>query len=226
MPRKKLPATNNDADPSIILPNRVRRTQAQIDNGLRVVIRNGGSIRAAAKEMGVELAAVRSWMERHRERYAELEVEMGPELEAQSVNGFRAFVIRAEEAKKAALEGVIDDIAADEADMATFRAALARGETPDAPALRIRNKAGVLKDLSISQGIGVQKVLELTNRPTQIVEHRTPAEAFARLRALGAQIIEGTATEVAPAMLVETTAAAPVAALPSEATEHGSRNDH
>lgn len=164
-------------------PGQRYRTEAQIENGMRVIIRNGGSMTAAARELGVKLSAVKEWKYSRLERYKELEREMGPELEAQAVAGLQAFVVRAEEAKRGALESVITDIEEG----------------------NLRDPAKTLKDVSIAQGIGVQKILELTNRPTAIVEHRTPEEAFARLRSLGA-VIEGTA---------DTLGDEPVAALPA-----------
>ena len=183
MPAKKLAVKD---DPSILAPGQRHRTEAQIENGLRAIIRNGGSLTTTARELGVNVETVKNWKVRRRERYAELEREMGAELEAQAVDGFRAFVVRAEEAKRGALEQVILDIEEG----------------------NIRDAAKTLKDVAIAQGIGVQKILELTNRPTAIVEHRTPAEAFARLRSLGA-IIEGTA---------DTLGDEPVAALPAPTT--------
>jgi hypothetical protein len=166
-------------DPAILAPGARYRTEAQIENGLRVVIRNGGSISAAAREMGIAVTTVKSWLDPdrgRRERFEQLKREMGPELEAQAVAGLQAFIVRAEHAKRGALEAVIVDI--DNGD--------------------VKDPAKTLKDVAIAQGIGVQKILELTNRPTAIVEHRTPEEAYARLRALGA-VIEGTADTLEPA---------------------------
>lgn len=166
-----------DDDPAILAPGTRYRTEAQIENGLKVIIRNGGSFSAAAREMGVARTTVVSWLDdgRRRERYEAIRREMGPELEAQAVAGLQSFIVRAEEAKRGALEQVITAI--DEGDL--------------------KDPAKTLKDVAIAQGIGVQKILELTNRPTAIVEHRTPEEAYARLRALGA-VIEGTADTLDP----------------------------
>lgn len=169
-------------------------TPPQIDLGLRALVRNGGSGTTTARELGIPVDTVNSWRRRHRERYEELRVQMGPELEAQAIADFRGFVQRAEEAKSLALEKTVD--------------ALEAGD--------IKDPAKTLQAISISQGIAVQKVLELSGRPTAIVEHRSMAEALARLRALGAEVIEGTAVAVVDS--AEPTVSAPVAELPSEAT--------
>jgi transposase-like protein len=145
-------------------------TPPQIDAGLRVVVRHGGSATVAARELGIPVNTVESWKKRHRERYHQLREEMGPELERQAQQGFLAFVTRAEEAKAKALEAVVEGL-----DAGT-----------------VKDPARALQQVSISQGIAVQKVLELSGRPTSIVEHRSVAETIAQLRSLGAEIIEGT----------------------------------
>lgn len=202
------------------------RSRAEQDAGMKVMIRNGGSPTAAGRELGIPAATCNSWRKEHPDRYLELQRELGPELEAQAVAGFQAFVLRAEAAKSKVLDRFLGDLEADAADWQSYAEAVQAGKDPKPPAPRVKDAAKSLQAISISQGIGVQKVLELTGRPTHIVETRSLSEAMARLRELGAEAIDGTATEE-PAMLPEATAAAPVAALPMEATEHnGTRNDH
>lgn len=223
----------------LVAPNkRVYRTQEQVDQGLRVVIAHGGSVTAAAKALDVNYEVVKKWVDRNKERYAELEREMGPELEAQAVADFQGFLKRSEEAKRKALQTTVNNMDADARDeaiylenMRLYQAALERGDAdvqePTPPAKRVKDAGKTLQHIAISQGIAVQKILELTGRPTAVVQHTSMNEALARLKALGA-VVEGVATDITDVLSSEDhpTVPAPVAGLPREATAHGPGHDH
>lgn len=223
----------------IVAPaHRVYRSSEQVEQGLRTIIAHGGSHTAAANALGLDVEIVRRWKVRNKERYAELEREMGPELEAQAVQDFQGFLKRSEEAKRKALQTTVDNMDADARDeeiylenMRLYQAALERGDAdvqePSPPSKRVRDAGKTLQHIAISQGIAVQKILELTGRPTQVVQHTSMNEALARLKALGA-VVEGVATDITDVLPSDDhpTVSAPVAGLPREATAHGPGHDH
>lgn len=189
-------------------PGTYKYTMQQREAALLALVHNGGAIKATALELGMEYETLHSWCTtRYKARYHELREKHGPELEAKAVAGLQGFLVRAEEAKGKALDATVAQI-----DDGT-----------------IKDPAKALQHISVSQGISVQKILELTQRPTQIHEHRSMNEIVSRLKALGADI-QGVATEIPDATVLpskSTTVSAPVAELPLEATApDGSRNDH
>lgn len=141
-------------------------TVEQRDAALLAVVLNGGRVHQAARDLDVSAETLRSWMQRHRARYEELQQKHGPELEAKAVANLQGFIVRSEEAKSVALDATVVHLESGEA----------------------KNPGNDLKNIAIAQGIAVQKVLELTARPTSIVEHRSIAEAIERMRALGGEI--------------------------------------
>lgn len=138
----------------------------QRDQALLAVIMSGGRVKQTAKELGINYETLRSMVDRNREHYEELQRKHGPELEARAVANLQAFVARAEEAKFIALDASVAQIEAGES----------------------KSPANDLKNIAVAQGISVQKILELSGRPTQIVQHGGLAEAMARLRQLGATV--------------------------------------
>lgn len=208
-------------------PGQHRRNKKQIDACILALVLNGGSISDTALEYGESPAAIREWRRRYPARYAELQQEYGPEIERRAVAELQAFITRAERAKGLALSRTVDLMEADARDEASHQELVDSGALGDdeikPPTMRVRNTHAALKDIAIAQGISVQKVLELTNRPTQVIEHRSPAEAMAQLRALGALVIDGTA-DVLPSG--EVNASAPVAELTRGGSADGNRDDH
>lgn len=141
-------------------------TPDQRDAALLAVIMSGGRVKQTARELDVNYETLRSMVDRNHERYEELQRKHGPELEARAVANLQAFVARAEEAKFIALDASVAQIEAGES----------------------KSPANDLKNIAVAQGISVQKILELSGRPTQIVQHGGLAEAMARLRQLGATV--------------------------------------
>lgn len=141
-------------------------TPDQRDAALLAVIMSGGRVVQTARELDMNHETLRSMVDRNRERYEELQRKHGPELEARAVANLQAFVVRAEEAKYIALDATV--------------ATLESGGS--------KNPGQDLKNIAVAQGISVQKVLELSGRPTQTIQHRSLAEAVARLQQLGATV--------------------------------------
>lgn len=162
-------------------------SQTEVESALLAVVMEGGVVRRAAELVGVPAATLSRWVnQEHYQRYSELRVKHGPELEKRAVEGLLNFVRRAEDAKYLALEKTIDE--------------LESGDTKD-PGATLRN-------IATAQGISVTKILELSGRPTSTVMHKSPAELMARLQALGA--VDSSADEIPVATLVETNPVAPL----------------
>lgn len=161
-------------------------TETQRNAALMYVATTGAgqSIARCARELAISNDSLKRMTVVHRDLLDEMREKYGPDLEARAVMGLKDFLVASEEVKAQALSRVSETI--DEAD--------------------IKDSSNALKSVSIAQGIAVQKVLELTGRPTQIVAHENMASIMARLRSLGAEVIEGTAVDVvdssAPTQLV------------------------
>jgi hypothetical protein len=153
-----------------------------IESALLAVVMNGGVVRKAAEITGIPAATISKWVNNEfNQRYSELRAEKGPELEKLAVEGLLSFVHRAEAVKAVALDKTLAELEA--------------GDTKD-PGATLRN-------IATAQGISVTKIMELSGRPTSVVVHRPPNELLARLASLGA-IVDGSATEIPAATLVET----------------------
>lgn len=152
---------------------------AEIEAGLLALVLSGGSSRVASRETGIPESTLTSWQLAHRGRIEELRRERGPELERMAIEGFRAFVVRAEQVKAAALELTLKQI-------------------EDGS---IKDPARAMQAVSISQGISVQRMLELDGRPSGVAPDRSLGELVAALERLGATkqsrgSVEGSAVEL------------------------------
>lgn len=163
---------------------------AEIDKALTTLAYYGGNSARAAQELGMSASTLKLWRrDSHRERYLEIAEREGPRLEALAANQARELIIRS-----ADVEHSIFDL-------------LAAATSEDHESLKpkdITELAGALQRVTTSKGINTTKLLELTGRPTQVVEHRDPKQAAAALaRRLGVTL-EGTATDITqPALLTE-----------------------
>lgn len=152
---------------------RRRYVPSEIEAGLLALVLTGGSTRKAAEMSGVPASTLADWKLDHAERLEQLRVERGEQIEAMAINGLRAFALRAEEVKAAALEATMEQLREGKA----------------------RDPAAVLRNVATAQGITVSKILELSGRPTSIVEHRSAQDIVARLASLGA-VVDSTAREL------------------------------
>lgn len=169
----------------------VEKTPVEIDNALTVLAYHGGNASRAAAALGMSDRTLRLWRsDTHRDRYLEIAEREGPRLEQIAAHQARELILRAADAE----HGLLDRLSA----------ALENGETPSK---ELSELAGTLQRLTTSKGINGTKLLELTGRPTQIVEHRDPkqaAQALARRLgvALEAQATDMNSTPLLPASAV------------------------
>lgn len=155
------------------------KSPTEIDKALTVLAYYGGNSARASAETGIAASTLRDWRTTvHRDRYLEITEREGPRLEALAANQARELVIRSADIEHA----IIDRLAAQDDEAPTTK--------------ELTELAGALQRITTSKGINTTKLLELTGRPTQVVEHRDPKQAAAALaRRLGV-VLEGTATDI------------------------------
>lgn len=147
----------------------------EVEAALQALVLSGGSPRRASKLCGVPHPTLIDWASKHRERIEVIRRERGPELERMAIEGFRGFIVRAEEVKAAALEATM--------------AQIENGS--------IKDPARAMQAVSISQGISVQRMLELDGRPSGVEPGRSLGELVAALERLGAvRTVDGSAVEL------------------------------
>jgi hypothetical protein len=167
---------------------RKRREYAphEIDTALTTLAFYGGNAQRASAELGIPPATLKLWRNTsHADRYLEIQEREGPKLEAIAAGHAREIILRTAEAE----HGILDRLSADDIDPET-------GESLALTSKELSELAGALQRVATAKGINTTKLLELTGRPTSIVEHRDPAETVNALaRKLGIAI-DGTATEI------------------------------
>lgn len=147
-------------------------TLGEIDAALTVLAYQGANTHRASRELGIPASTLRDWRNgAYRDRYREIAEREGPRLEAIAAQQATELILRS-----ADTEHRIHDLL----DAAT---------DPDHEALKpkdITELAGALQRVTTSKGINTTKLLELTGRPTSVVEHRDPKQAAQALaRRLG-----------------------------------------
>jgi hypothetical protein len=163
----------------------VEKTPAEIDRALTVLAYYGGNTARTGRELGMSRATLHLWKtDSHRDRYLEIAEREGPRIEAQAAAQARELIIRSADVEHT----ILDRLA---------------GEDDVEPTTKeLSELAGALQRVTTSKGINTTKLLELTGRPTAIVEHRDPKQAAAALsRRLGV-IIESTAEDVSATPLL------------------------
>lgn len=151
----------------------------EIDKGLTVLAFYGGNSERASQETGINASTLRRWRtDQHRERYLEICEREGPRLEALAAAQARELLIRAAHVE----HDIIDRLHEKPIDADT-------GEPTGLSSKELSELAGALQRVTTSKGINTTKLLELTGRPTAIVEHRDPKQAAQALaRRLGVVI--------------------------------------
>ena len=167
---------------SAVVGQRSEYTPTEIEAALRVVAFYGGNTERASRELGINGRTLRAWRgDKHRDRYQEILAQEGPKLEALAADQAREAILRSSD-----VEHRIFDLL----DTAT---------DPDGEEFKpkdITELAGALQRVTTSKGINTTKLLELTGRPTQIVQHLSPQEAIRGLaRDLGITL-DSTAEEI------------------------------
>lgn len=163
---------------------------AEVDAALTTLAYYGGNAARTSQETGIPAMTLKDWRNRtHRERYLEIQEREGPKLEAIAAGHAREVILRAAEIEHNVLDRLTDNT-------------LSTKELAEA--------AGAFQRVTTAKGINTTKLLELTGRPTSIVEHREGNEI---LRSLAAKvpglILDSTAEELPPpqALTSETVAA-------------------
>jgi hypothetical protein len=180
-------------------------TPTEVDAALTTLAYYGGNAARAAAELGIPHSTLKLWRAHsHRDRYLEIAEREGPRLEQIAAQQAREVILRAGEAEHSLLdilnarmadesapEPQRDDFPNETLYLLAYEQWLKRGSSKELSEL-----AGTLQRVTTAKGINGTKLLELTGRPTQIVEHRDPKQAAQALaRRLGVTI-ESTATEI------------------------------
>jgi hypothetical protein len=150
------------------------------ERGLLALALCGGNRWRAAETSGIPEYTLKMWKEKHREDYERVCRDVAPRLESIVVNESYARVIALGELEALAME--------------KLEAALRNDEIP------ARDLPGALRNITTSKAINVDKILALSGRPTQVIEHRSMPAIYERLSKLGAltKPVEGTATPIEP----------------------------
>jgi len=183
---------------------RKQYSPAERDAALAVLASTGSSFEAS-ELTGIPDSTLRDWKIQHAERYAEIQEREAPRLEAIAARQAREIIIRAGETEHSLLDILQARIREDDAPepqrndfpnetlyLLAYERWVKRGNTKELAEL-----AGTLQRVTTSKGINGTKLLELTGRPTSIVEHREGTDI---LKALGAKVpglvIDSTAEEL------------------------------
>lgn len=170
-------------------PGRTSYADDTVDKALALLALNGGNMALTVREMNsygaendieefqrLSKDTLRAWRDTYTERYRWHQTENAGAIEKRLVEAQREVALIAADGVRTAVEIEMER--------------LESGQVKDAGA-SARNLATVM-------GISTTKVLELTGRPTSIVEHRRPEDVVRRMRS----IIDSTAEEDENADLV------------------------
>jgi hypothetical protein len=155
-----------------------RYSDEEIDRGLVALALHAGNRRAASEALareGVEIPqdTLRHWLERKRDRYDELRTELLPRIRERIAQQSEDLAQAYAEKELELLAGLKDE--------------------PMKPS----DRASVIRNLSTSRGISVDKAMAMRGMPTQIVEHRTADHTWAKLKEMGL-VVDSTAEELDP----------------------------
>ena len=159
---------------------RKRYAPSEIQAALTALAFFGGNSIRASQQTGIDASTLRHWkITDHRELYREIQEREGPKLEAIAADQALEVILRSSEVEHSLLDAL---------------ATVAHDPEQSKTASEI---AGALQRTVTARGISTTKRLELTGRPTSIIEHRDGNDI---LRSIGARIpglvIESTAEEL------------------------------
>ncbi len=159
------------------IKTRVHTTE-QVLEGLATVASCGGRFKPAADRLGIADTTLSRWRDKYPNRYRQIAERVATEVEADIIVKCREAAIQVSDAEIVAIEETVKRL-------------------PE-----LKDPSQVLKNLSTVKGINIDKVLALTGRPIQHIQHHSADEL---IRTLGQHIrktgatapaIDGTATEV------------------------------
>lgn len=138
----------------------------------------GGNAERAAERCDASARSIRRWRDSHGEEYERVRRDLAPQIEATVLAECHATAVRL---------GEIERLAAEKLAIALENDQIPAKDLPSA-----------LQRLTTAKAINIDKILVMSGRPTQVVEHRSAAELVRRLARLGA-VIDGSAEEVTEA---------------------------
>lgn len=145
-----------------------RHSEDDIERALLMLTLCGGVCAEASRRLAmlepplkVVPSTLSDWKAKYRERYADIQAERAPLIEGIVLQQVRDAIIGAGNVQAVVLEELLK------------RLALGEVDTKDLTA--------ILKAAGVTLGINVEKMLLLTNRPTQITEKRDVNELLASL---------------------------------------------
>jgi hypothetical protein len=160
---------------------RTRRTYTptEVKAALTTLAFFGGNTAKASTETGIAQQTLHDWRAKeHRDLYREIQEREGPKLEAIAADQALEVILRSSDVEHSLLDA-LSQVAHDPEQSKTAS-----------------ELAGALQRTVTSRGISTTKRLELTGRPTSIVEHRDGNDI---LRSLGSRIpglvLEANATD-------------------------------
>ena len=145
------------------------------DQALLALIACGGHAERAAEQLKAQglpipRRTLSDWRHRYADRLRELHDRHAPAIEAELVRRAREVALQAFAAAAQAVEHAEADLEAG----------------------RVKDTAGAARNLATTGAIAADKLMALTGRPTQVIEHREPSQIIASLRRKGIVIDLGT----------------------------------
>jgi hypothetical protein len=142
------------------MATRRRYAPTEIDAALAVLAYYGGNSTRASQQTHIPADTLRNWrLYDHREKYERICADRSQELETLAITQSREIMLRAGQVEHRILDELDQD-----------------GLTP-----KERSElAGALQRTTTTKGINTDKMLTMTERPTQYVEHRDVPNARGR----------------------------------------------
>lgn len=148
--------------------------QETIDRALFTLARYGDNAARAARELEMPERTLQDWRNIHRERYDQIRNERILEVEQGLVDDFRNNAILSAQLHRAATLQALE-------------------QAQDG---RLKDPAKAAQNASIAAGVATDKLLVLTDRPSQITEHRDGEQILQSLAAKAGVVLNGTAEEI------------------------------
>jgi hypothetical protein len=181
-----------------------RHTPEDIERGLTALAIAGNSHKAAEMS-GFRDRTLRLWREKHADRYAEIQAQRAPLIDAACIQEFRNVVLNAANGTLEAVELTRTQLHHDRNLPKRAQQLLAQlATTPEderAPifaeldrlAPQVKDASAAAKNLATTAAIASDKIALMEGRPTSIVEHRSSDDVLRDLERGG--FIDAEATE-------------------------------
>lgn len=145
-----------------------------LETGLLALVASAGSPTRASRALAeqghdVPKQTLDRWKTQHAQRYQELQDRFADQLEKQLVRQQRELALHAHEVAMLAVDKTREALEAD----------------------NVKDPAGTARNLEVTAATAIDKVLLLTDRPTQITESREPSKLIASLAQKGIRVQVG-----------------------------------